>query len=76
MTKILRMTNRKHGQFIVRSARQQPEVPLRVTPELENWLLEAADKPITPLTHGDFESIRNRKQMMRMAVKRPQDSEK
>jgi Arc/MetJ-type ribon-helix-helix transcriptional regulator len=45
---------------IVRSIRQQQENPLELTPELENWLLEAADKPATPLTHDDFVSIRER----------------
>jgi Arc/MetJ-type ribon-helix-helix transcriptional regulator len=45
---------------IIRSFRQQQEKPLEVTPELENWLLEAADKPATPLTHKDFNSIRER----------------
>lgn len=29
-------------------------------PELEAWLLEAADKPTTPLTKADFDSIRER----------------
>jgi len=37
--------------------RQHPMIP---TPELEAWLLEAADSPSTPLTHGDFEGIRQR----------------
>jgi hypothetical protein len=45
---------------VMRSIRQQQEKPFDVTPELENWLLEAADKPATPLTHGDFNSIRER----------------
>ena len=45
---------------IIRSLRQQQEKPLEVTPELENWLLEAADKPTTPLTRDDFDSIRER----------------
>ena len=45
---------------IIRSLRQQQENPLDVTPELENWLLEAADKPATLLTHNDFNSIRER----------------
>jgi hypothetical protein len=31
-----------------------------VTPELEAWLLEAADKPTTPLTKSDFTAIRER----------------
>ena len=29
-------------------------------PELEAWLLEAADKPTTPLTKSDFAAIRKR----------------
>jgi hypothetical protein len=31
-----------------------------ITPELEAWLLEAADKPTTPLTKSDFAAIRER----------------
>jgi Arc/MetJ-type ribon-helix-helix transcriptional regulator len=45
---------------IVRSVRQQQETSLEVTPELEAWLLEAADKPATPLTRKDFDAIRER----------------
>jgi Arc/MetJ-type ribon-helix-helix transcriptional regulator len=42
---------------IIRSIRELHQKPFEVTPELENWLLEAADKPATPLTRGDFNSI-------------------
>jgi Arc/MetJ-type ribon-helix-helix transcriptional regulator len=45
---------------IIRSLSRQSEQPLEVTPELERWLLEAADKPTTPLTRADFDSIRER----------------
>ena len=45
---------------IIRSVREQRQKPFEVTPELENWLLEAADKPATPLTRDDFNSIRER----------------
>jgi Arc/MetJ-type ribon-helix-helix transcriptional regulator len=51
------------GEFInnlVRSIREQQQMPLEVTPELEAWLLEAADKPSTPLTSDDFDAIRAR----------------
>ena len=34
--------------------------PFDVTPELELWLLEAADKPTSPLTKADFAGIRLR----------------
>jgi hypothetical protein len=34
--------------------------PFNVTAELESWLLEAADKPVTPLAKADFAGIRNR----------------
>jgi len=34
--------------------------PFDLTPELESWLLEAADKPATPLRGADFEAIRKR----------------
>jgi hypothetical protein len=31
-----------------------------VKPDLENWLLEAAEKPVSPLTKKDFDAIRKR----------------
>jgi len=45
---------------VIRSIREQQHKPFEVTPELESWLLEAADKPVTPLTKKDFEAIRER----------------
>ena len=45
---------------VIRSIREQQQQPLDVTPELEAWLLEAADQPATPLTEADFDSIRER----------------
>jgi putative addiction module CopG family antidote len=45
---------------VIRSLRDQRERPFEVTPELEKWLLEAADSPTSPLTHNDFDSIRER----------------
>ncbi len=45
---------------VIRSIRDQQQKPFEVTPELENWLLEAADTPATPLTKNDFDSIRER----------------
>ena len=47
---------------VIRSIREQQRKPFTVTPELEAWLLEAADKPVTPLTASDFEGIRERVQ--------------
>ena len=47
---------------VIRSIREQQRKPFTVTPELETWLLEAADKPVTPLTASDFEGIRERVQ--------------
>jgi len=44
----------------VRSLRDQQQTPFEVTPELETWLLEAANSPTSPLTHEDFNSIRER----------------
>jgi hypothetical protein len=38
----------------------QEQQSFAVTPELEAWLLEAADKPTTPLTKSDFAAIRER----------------
>ena len=45
---------------IIRSIREQQHKPLDVTPELEAWLLEAADQPATPLTGADYDTIRER----------------
>ncbi len=45
---------------IVRSLRQQQQKPFDVTPELESWLLEAAEQPVSPLTSKDFDAIRKR----------------
>ena len=45
---------------ILRSVSEQRRKPFEVTPELEAWLLEAADKPATPLTKGDFDAVRER----------------
>ena len=45
---------------VIRSVREQQQKPFEVTPELEAWLLEAADKPTTPLTAADFAAIRDR----------------
>lgn len=45
---------------VLRSVREQRQPPFEVTPELEAWLLEAADQPAMPLTRADFEDIRQR----------------
>jgi Arc/MetJ-type ribon-helix-helix transcriptional regulator len=45
---------------LLRSVRDQQSRPFVVTPELEAWLLEAADKPVSPLKAADFSSIRER----------------
>lgn len=45
---------------VIRYLRAQQDNPLEATPELEEWLLQAADKPATPLTKSDFEGIRER----------------
>ena len=42
------------------SRREHSQKSFPVTPELEAWLLEAADKPTTPLDKSDFEAIRER----------------
>jgi Arc/MetJ-type ribon-helix-helix transcriptional regulator len=44
----------------LRSLREQQRKPFEVAPELEAWLLEAADQPTTPLTRADFDAIRER----------------
>ncbi len=45
---------------VIRSIREQQRKPFVVTPELETWLLDAADKPTTPLTKANFNGIRER----------------
>jgi Arc/MetJ-type ribon-helix-helix transcriptional regulator len=45
---------------VIRSVCNQQQKPFDVTPELEAWLLEAADKPVSPLTPEDFDAIRQR----------------
>ncbi|HEY5345962.1 MAG TPA: hypothetical protein VIK62_06420 [Verrucomicrobiae bacterium] len=45
---------------VIRSLREQQRKIFDLTPELETWLLEAADKPTTPLTKADFTAIRER----------------
>ncbi len=45
---------------VIRSLREQQQKPLEITPELESWLLEAADKPTTLLAAKDFAGIRER----------------
>lgn len=45
---------------IIRSVSHQDDRAFDITPELEKWLLEAADQPATPLTPEDFNSIRER----------------
>jgi Arc/MetJ-type ribon-helix-helix transcriptional regulator len=45
---------------VLRSVRDQQRNSFTVTPELEAWLMEAADKPATPLTAADFAGIRER----------------
>jgi Arc/MetJ-type ribon-helix-helix transcriptional regulator len=45
---------------VIRSLRKQQQKTFDLTPELEAWLLAAADKPVTPLIKADFEAIRER----------------
>jgi len=45
---------------VIRCIREQQRKLFDITPELEAWLLEAADKPATPLTKADFDAIRER----------------
>ena len=45
---------------VLRCVRDQQRKPFEITPELETWLLEAADQPATPLTKADFDGIRQR----------------
>lgn len=45
---------------VLRSLREQQQKTFDLTPELEAWLLAAADQPVTPLTKADFAAIRER----------------
>ncbi len=45
---------------MIRSIRDQQQKSFEVTPDLEKWLLEAADQAATPLKEEDFDSIRER----------------
>jgi putative addiction module CopG family antidote len=45
---------------VIRALREQQQRLFDVTPELETWLLEAAERPVTPLTKSDFTAIRDR----------------
>ena len=44
----------------IRSIREQQRRHFDISPEMEAWLLEAADKPVTPLTKADFNAIRKK----------------
>ena len=48
---------------IIRSLREQQRRLFQITPELEAWLMEAGDKPVTPLEKSDFDAIRDRVRM-------------
>src|ERR1035437_1640678 len=45
---------------VLRCVRDQQRKPFEITPQLEAWVLEAADQPATPLTKADFDGIRQR----------------
>ena len=45
---------------VLRWLREGQRTPLPVTPELEAWLLAAADDSTDPLTKKDFDGIRER----------------
>jgi hypothetical protein len=43
-----------------KNRREHQQKSFDISPELETWLLEAADKPTIPLTKSDFTAIRER----------------
>lgn len=45
---------------VLRSLSEHQQRPFATTPELEAWLLEAADSPTTPLVPDNFDAIRDR----------------
>ena len=54
---------------VLRCVRDQQRRPFEVTPQLEAWLLEAADGPASPLTKADFAGIRQRARRRNSASK-------
>jgi len=53
---------------LVRVVRHQQSKAFAVTPELEAWLLETADKPVSPLKQGDFSAVRERVKRERKSI--------
>ena len=45
---------------VLRSVSEDSRRSFAVTPELEAWLLQAADSPTSPLTPADFDGVRLR----------------
>ena len=45
---------------VLHSLSEHQQRPFATTPELEAWLLDAADSPATPLIPDDFDAIRQR----------------
>jgi hypothetical protein len=45
---------------VLRSLSENQQLPFATTPQLEAWLLEAADAPATPLVPADFDALRQR----------------
>jgi Arc/MetJ-type ribon-helix-helix transcriptional regulator len=45
---------------VLRLIRDQQQKSFEATPELEAWLLKAAEQPDTALTPADFQAIRKR----------------
>lgn len=45
---------------LLRCVREQQRQSFGITPELETWLLQAADEPASPLTKADFDNLRER----------------
>jgi Arc/MetJ-type ribon-helix-helix transcriptional regulator len=53
---------------VLLSLSEHRQRPFSATPELETWLLEAADSPTSPLTQADFDGIRQRATQARSAA--------
>ena len=45
---------------LLRAMCSQQHAPGEWSPETEAWLLEASDSPVTPLSAGDFNAIREK----------------
>ena len=58
---------------VLRCVRDQRRKPFEITPQLEAWLLEAADQPATPLTKADSYELAGGDVLMRRTMRGQRD---